>query len=91
MARVDFADFALVLSPSDNVAVLKRAVHEGDVLSDTSVELRVAKDIPSGHKVAIREIPENAPVRKYGQIIGFAGRAIAAGEHVHTHNLIVRD
>jgi altronate dehydratase len=27
------------------------------------------------------------PVRRYGQIIGFASRDIAVGDHVHTHNL----
>ena len=28
-----------------------------------------------------------APVRRYGQVIGFATRDIAVGEHVHSHNL----
>ena len=32
-----------------------------------------------------------SPVRRYNQIIGFATRAIAPGEHVHVHNLEVRD
>ena len=30
-------------------------------------------------------------MRKYGQIIGFASRDIAAGEHVHTHNVEYRE
>ena len=42
--------------------------------------------IPNGHKVAIREISPGEPMRKYGQIIGFASKPIKAGEHVHTHN-----
>jgi altronate hydrolase len=33
----------------------------------------------------------NAPVHRYNQIIGFATRPIAAGAHVHVHNLEVRD
>src|SRR5215217_1953790 len=32
-----------------------------------------------------------APVRKYGQILGFATEAIRPGEHVHTHNLAMGD
>jgi len=28
-----------------------------------------------------------APVRRYGQVIGFATADIAAGDHVHAHNL----
>jgi altronate hydrolase len=43
--------------------------------------------IPNGHKVAIREISPGEPIRKYGQIIGFASKPIKAGEHVHTHNV----
>ncbi|MGL4423527.1 MAG: UxaA family hydrolase, partial [Gemmataceae bacterium] len=27
------------------------------------------------------------PIRKYGQVIGFAGAAVQPGEHVHTHNV----
>ena len=43
--------------------------------------------IPAGHKVAVRAIAVGEPVRRYNQIIGFASKPIAAGEHVHTHNL----
>ena len=43
--------------------------------------------IPPGHKVATHAIASGEPVRRYNQIIGFASRPIAAGEHVHTHNL----
>jgi altronate hydrolase len=47
--------------------------------------------IPAGHKLAIRSVEAGAPVRRYGQIIGFATRDIQAGEHVHTHNLAMGD
>lgn len=43
--------------------------------------------IPAGHKVALLDIPENAPIRKYGQIIGFAKTNIRGGDHVHGHNV----
>ena len=43
--------------------------------------------IPAGHKVAVRAIALGEPVRRYNQIIGFASKPIAPGEHVHTHNL----
>src|SRR5690606_15764332 len=42
-----------------------------------------------GHKVAIAPIAEGEPVLKYGQIIGYATRAIRPGEHVHLHNLAI--
>ena len=47
--------------------------------------------IPPGHKIATRAITPGEPVRRYNQIIGFASKPIAAGEHVHTHNLGVGD
>ena len=40
-----------------------------------------------GHKYAVRPIAEGEDVIKYGMPIGHATRAIAVGEHVHSHNL----
>jgi hypothetical protein len=39
------------------------------------------------HKFALRPIAAGEQVVKYGEPIGRAQYAIAAGEHVHTHNL----
>ncbi|WP_037577597.1 UxaA family hydrolase [Phaeacidiphilus oryzae] len=47
--------------------------------------------VPRGHKVALRDLTEGQPVLRYGQVIGFAARDIAAGEHVHLHNLEYRE
>ena len=47
--------------------------------------------IPAGHKVAIRPIATGEPIRRYGQIIGFATAPIAPGEWVHTHNCAMGD
>jgi altronate hydrolase len=65
----------LQLHPDDDVAVLKREVD----------------GIPAGHKVALHDIVAGSPVRKYGQIIGFATAAIPRGAHVHSHNLGVKE
>jgi altronate dehydratase len=43
--------------------------------------------IPLGHKVAARDISAGEKVVKYGAPIGSAITNIAAGEHVHLHNL----
>jgi altronate hydrolase len=69
------AEDVLVLHPSDDVGVAKAPLG----------------DIPKGHKIALRALENGAPVRKYGQIIGFAAGPIAPGEHVHVHNLKVKD
>jgi hypothetical protein len=57
----------------------------------TAESIQVKGLIPPGHKVATRAIATGEPVRRYNQIIGFATKPIAAGEHVHTHNLGVGD
>ncbi len=78
---------AVVLKSDDNVAVAARPIPRGFVLQldETSIEVRDA--IGLGHKVALVDIAVGEPVLKYGQIIGFASKAIAAGSHVHVHNL----
>jgi len=71
------------LHPADDVVIARQ-----QLLSGASVEgIAVRGLIPPGHKVATRAIASGAPVRRYNQIIGFACKDIASGEHVHTHNL----
>lgn len=48
-----------------------------------NVEVNVA----DGHKYARRAIEKGENIIKYGQPIGHATEAIAAGGHVHTHNM----
>ena len=79
----------LRLNPADDVVIACRELDAGTNLLQENV---VCRDrIPAGHKVATRAIAKDAPVRRYNQIIGFATRPIAAGDHVHVHNLEVRD
>jgi altronate dehydratase small subunit len=81
----------VVMHESDDVATALRALEPGERLSyrvcgrQGTVEVRQA--IPFGHKLALRAIDAGAAVRKYGAVIGRATAAIAAGEHVHIHNL----
>src|SRR5882724_2773512 len=91
MAQRDFHDVAILLRGTDSVAVLKRAVKAGDELQNGSVHLCVSQNINAGHKIAMVELSDGAPVKKYGQIIGFAHGHIGPGEHVHTHNLLLKD
>jgi altronate hydrolase len=79
------------LHPHDEVAVLKRTVKAGTELRNGDVRVTAARTIPAGHKLALARVADGAPVRRYGQIIGFAQGDIAPGEHVHTHNLVCKD
>jgi altronate hydrolase len=91
MPQRSFAETAILLHESDNVAVVKRSLKSGDQLLGEGWQLEVVQDIGPGHKMAMRAVGPGDPVRKYGQIIGFALKPIQAGEHVHTHNLILKE
>ena len=78
---------ALVISDRDNVATALQPLDDGRVLELGGVSVTVRETIPSGHKVAIRPITSGEPVIKYGSPIGTATADIAAGAHVHTHNV----
>ena len=78
---------AVVLRSDDNVAVAARPIPRGFVAGARRSNVEVREPIGLGHKVALADIAAGEPVRKYGQIIGFASRAIPAGSQVHVHNL----
>jgi altronate hydrolase len=88
--KVQLNDVAVLLNATDNLLIAKQPL-----LPRTQLELAdgatlsIVQMIPPGHKVATRDIPEGDPVRRYGQIIGFASQPIAAGQHIHTHNVVV--
>ena len=81
------SDFAVHLRPQDNIAVTRKPIPGGTTLRFDGGTLTLPAAIKMGHKFAVVPIPEGEPIRKYGQVIGFAGRAIAPGEHVHVHNV----
>lgn len=76
------------LNAADNVVTAKTTL-----APDTEVpgeDVTTTRQIPVGHKIATRRIDAGDPVRKYNQIIGFATETVAPGDHVHTHNVAVR-
>ncbi len=76
------------MDAKDNVAVVTADIGAGDLLElADGTKVRAAKAIPRGHKVALAAIASGEVVIRYGEEIGLATQDIAAGEHVHTHNL----
>jgi hypothetical protein len=80
---------AVQIAPGDQVAVALRDLsgtvrvrHGEEILS---IVLR--EPIPLGHKFALADLPDGSEVCKYGAPIGRLTRPVAAGEHVHVHNL----
>lgn len=76
---------ALRLHQRDNVLVAVRRIEAGE----PALGVVALEAIGAGHKLAARPIAEGEVVFKYGQVIGAATEAIAAGAHVHQHNLAV--
>ncbi|MFN3619562.1 UxaA family hydrolase [Sphingorhabdus sp.] len=74
----------IIANALDNVAVAIADLSAGEKLHDGWV---VAEAISAGHKIALRPIKCGEGVIKLGQPIGVATQAIAAGSHVHSHNL----
>ncbi|NIZ63273.1 galactonate dehydratase [Sedimentitalea sp. CY04] len=73
----------LLLNDADNVAITLQTLTAGD---DVAIE-----PIPRSHKVAVTGIAKGDHVVRYGQIIGKADCDIAAGSHVHSHNMSMSD
>ena len=75
------------LDPADNVVTATCTLEAG-----MSVENVVTQTIiPRNHKLSSSKIEAGSAVRKYAQIIGYATETIAAGAHVHSHNVEFRD
>ena len=81
---------AIILHESDNVATLIDPGSAGEALTiqgPTQPDTSLSTDIPYGHKCAVSAIAAGEPILKYGETVGRATQAIAAGDHVHIHNV----
>jgi LDH2 family malate/lactate/ureidoglycolate dehydrogenase len=85
---------AILLTPDDDVAAVLDTVAGGHTVTVTSgasgdviATLTAGQDIPFGHKVAVRDVAQGQPVRRYGFPIGLATASIRQGDHVHSHNM----
>jgi altronate hydrolase len=74
----------LRLNAVDNVVVAITTAEKGGATSEGIV---ASERIGKGHKMASMAIKSGDPVRKFGQIIGFAKKNIEAGDWVHEHNI----
>ncbi len=80
----------LVLHPEDDVAVALRDLEAGEAIArcgEALAPLQLCAPVPLGHKVARHAIEPGQHVRKYGAVIGEATAPIAAGAHLHVHNM----
>jgi altronate hydrolase len=76
------------LHPDDGVVIARATLLPGTPVADG---VTATERIPAGHKVAVRAHREGEPIRRYGQIIGFATIPIEPGRHVHVQNCAMGD
>src|SRR5688500_8601071 len=89
MSAAPLSQYAVHLRPAANIAVAARPVPAGTDLSFDGTTVRGPAAVKMGHKFAVRAVREGDPILKFGQVIGFAGRPIEVGDHVHVHNVRV--
>jgi altronate hydrolase len=95
-SAVPISDYAIIVNPDDNVAVVKDQTFGGLRLTlPDGGSLEVRDEVSPGHRFATREISKGDYVRQYGQPIG-TSLGIAAGEWINHGNMsdnvpIVRD
>ena len=83
----------LLHEADDDVGVATMDLAAGETVEALTLEgvpvaeVVLAEDVPLSHKVAMRELATGSPVVEYGRAIGASTSDIAAGAHVHTHNL----
>ncbi len=90
------SEYAIIVNPDDNVAVVKCQTNPGLVLQlPGGGNVTVQEEVPPGHRFATRDISAGDFVRQYGQPIG-TSLGIEKGEWVTHKNMsddvpVVRD
>lgn len=81
----------IIMHPRDNVGICLRDFGSGEKLDfqrdDKNLCIVFTDSVSTGHKVALTGIQKEDSIIKYGENIGRATIDIAAGQHVHLHNM----
>lgn len=79
---------AMRVHAADNVAVALEDLDAGRRIDVDALRILLHDAVAKGHKFALGPIAAGQPVVKYGFVIGKASADIAAGDHVHSHNMV---
>lgn len=72
---------------TDNVVVAITDLTAGEIIQVGGIEITVADDVPTGHKIALKELATGDFIIKYGYPIGHAREAIKIGGLVNEKNI----
>lgn len=78
---------AIKLYPNDTVALATTNLKKGDTVTIDGESIVLLHDIPSAHKIALKDFAEGEDVIKYDNIIGHTTAPIQKGDWIHDHNL----
>jgi hypothetical protein len=83
---------ALILHSNDSVAVSLHDIAKGSHASLSNGHILIALDfIPTGHKILLSDLPQGSALKKYGEIIGHAGKDLRAGQWVHVEDFAAEE
>jgi (2R)-sulfolactate sulfo-lyase subunit alpha len=77
----------------DDVGVAVEDLKKGSTVGAVTLEgkaagkVKLISNVPLGHKVALRDLPKDKELIKYGRPVGRVVADIKRGAHVHTHNV----
>jgi hypothetical protein len=77
----------LLMAPGDNCLIARTPLPAGLVVEIDGLPVTLPEAIQLGHKVARRALAPGERVLRYGAPIGTITAPVAAGAHIHTHNL----
>jgi galactarate dehydratase len=72
------------VSEKDNVAITVNVVAKGTTVVDDVV---AHAEIPQGHKIALRDIPKDGEIIRYGVVLGYAINPISKGDWINENML----
>jgi len=84
---VPISDYAIIVNPDDNVAIVKNEMNDGLIIHLPSGDtVTVRRAVPTGHRFATCDIPKHEYVCQYGQPIG-TSLGISKGDWITHDNM----
>jgi altronate dehydratase small subunit len=77
----------LIINDGDNVGVACTRLAAGTTLTVRDCQITISGEVELGHKIALEPLAAGAKIVKWGAPIGSVTGAVAAGDHVHLHNM----
>jgi altronate hydrolase len=85
-SAIAFNEFAIVVNPADNVAVVKKPIPAASVVEWQGRSITIPASVERGHRFALCDIASGLFVRQYGQPIG-TSLGIRIGESISHANM----